>query len=106
MQCRDVREIADSFLGEELLVETNHEILRHLETCPDCRADLAARRALRAAVRRAFADAHELVLSPEFTAQLRTRLRAAAAGPRALRVPMFRGSSALAAGVLLALVLL
>ena len=46
MECRDVREMADSFLGEELLTETNHEILRHLDTCPVCRADLAGRRAL------------------------------------------------------------
>ena len=43
MECRDVREMADSFVGEELLTETNHEILRHLETCPTCRADLATR---------------------------------------------------------------
>ena len=42
MECRDVREMADSFLGEELLTETNHEILRHLETCPVCRAELGS----------------------------------------------------------------
>ena len=41
MQCREVRELADSFLSEQLLVETNHEIVRHLETCPDCRADIS-----------------------------------------------------------------
>jgi len=102
MQCRDVREITDSYLGEELLVETNHEILRHLETCPDCRADVDARRALRASVRRAFADAHELDPSPEFVAQLRTRLRAATPGAPVRRDPMFRGWWALAATVLLA----
>ena len=54
MQCRDVRELADSFLSEQLLVETNHELLRHLETCPDCRADIAGRRALRDGLRAAF----------------------------------------------------
>ena len=32
MTCRDLREVADSFLCEELLTETNHEVLRHLET--------------------------------------------------------------------------
>jgi len=52
MTCRDVRELADSFLAEELLTETNHEILRHLETCPVCRADLAVRRELRDGLRR------------------------------------------------------
>ena len=64
MECRDVRELADSFLGEELLTETNHEILRHLETCPVCRADLDARRALRDGVRRAFHDAADLRAEP------------------------------------------
>ena len=64
MECRDVRELADSFLGEELLTETNHEILRHLETCPVCRADLDARRALRDGVRRAFHHAADLEPAP------------------------------------------
>jgi hypothetical protein len=54
MNCRDVREIADSFLCEELLTETNHEILRHLETCPLCRTEIDARRRLRGALRDAF----------------------------------------------------
>jgi len=75
MECRDIREIADSFLAEELLTETNHEILRHLETCRACRADLAARRALREGIRRAFKNASDLNPSPEFIAQLRTSLQ-------------------------------
>ena len=54
MNCRDVREIADSFLCEELLTETNHEILRHLDTCPSCRTEIDARRRLRGALRDAF----------------------------------------------------
>jgi anti-sigma factor RsiW len=54
--------MADSFLAEELLTETNHEILRHLETCPACRADLAARRALREGLRRAFHHSSDLEL--------------------------------------------
>ena len=37
MTCRDVREAADSFLCDELLTETNHDILQHLDTCPSCR---------------------------------------------------------------------
>ena len=39
MHCRDVRELADSFLTGQLLVETNHEVVKHLETCPECRAE-------------------------------------------------------------------
>ena len=60
MECRRFRDIADSYLAEELLVETNHEVLRHLETCPACRAELAARRGVRRALRSAFANAEEL----------------------------------------------
>ncbi len=60
MECRRFRDIADSYLSEELLVETNHEVLRHLESCPDCRAELAARRQVRRTLRLAFAHAEEL----------------------------------------------
>ena len=106
MQCRDVRQIVDSYLSEELLIETTHEmILRHLETCRECRADLAARRALRASMRRAFTDAHDLDPNLEFVAQLRSRLRAStlAAPPR--RLTMVTRWWALAAVVLLAIAL-
>jgi hypothetical protein len=75
MQCRDVRDLADSFLSEQLLVETNHEIVRHLETCPDCRADIAARRALREKIRSAFIHAEDLRPRPEFSAELAAKLR-------------------------------
>jgi anti-sigma factor RsiW len=101
MECRDVREMADSFLGEELLTETNHEILRHLESCPACRADLETRRALRAAVQQAFHQARDL--SPEFMAQLRTTLRDASLGVPARRRLRFQGWWALAASLLLAI---
>jgi len=42
MDCRDVRDLADSFLAEELLMETNLEMLQHLERCPSCRGELMA----------------------------------------------------------------
>lgn len=60
MQCREVRDLLDSFLSQELLVETNHELMRHLETCANCRAELDARRQLRGALRRAFSNAGAL----------------------------------------------
>ena len=103
MQCRDVRELADSFLSEQLLVETNHELLRHLETCPDCRADIAGRRAMRDGLRAAFARAEDLRPRPEFAAEL----LASARGLRLSRDEISRRSVlqswwALAAGVVLA----
>ena len=75
MNCRDVREIADSFLCEELLTETNHEILRHLDACPLCRTEIDARRRLRGALRDAFNRAPELQPSAEFGNRLRDQLR-------------------------------
>ncbi len=66
MECRRFRDIADSYLSEELLVETNHEVLRHLESCPTCRAELAARRQVRRVLRSAFANAEELKPSSDF----------------------------------------
>jgi len=80
MECRDVRELADSYLSEQLLVETNHELLRHLETCPDCRGDMAGRRALRDGLRSAFARAEGLRPRPEFAVELMTTLRASQPG--------------------------
>ncbi len=105
MDCRDVREMADSFLAEELLTETNHEILRHLETCPACRADLAARRSLREGMRQAFQRSRELDPTPEFVTRLRGSLMQRAhhaSARRGIRVPAWW---ALAASVLLVVAL-
>lgn len=76
MECREVRDLADSFLSEQLLVETNHEVLRHLEGCPECRAELEARQSLRATVQRAFLNADALRMREEFARDIRGRLRA------------------------------
>jgi anti-sigma factor RsiW len=100
MECRDVREMADSFLSEQLLVETNHELLRHLETCPVCRAEIAARRALRERLRSAFVHAEDLRPRPDFAAELRTRLRASQ--PGITRRSLLQSWWTLAAGVALA----
>jgi anti-sigma factor RsiW len=101
MNCRDVRDLADSFLGEELVTETNHEILWHLDTCPSCRTEMDARRRLRAALRGAFNYAPELQPVGDFADRLRDQLRQAP-GQRH-RSRMFSGRwLALAAGVVLA----
>jgi len=102
MTCRDVREVADSFLAEELLTETNHEILRHLETCAACRADLAARRELRERLRGAFLRAPDLAPRTEFLVDMQARLRAAAHRQPARRGFRLQGLWVLAATVLLA----
>lgn len=78
MQCREVRDLADSFLSEQLLVETNHEVLRHLEDCPACRAELASRGALRRAIRSAFTGAESLRMREEFRDDTVSHLRSIA----------------------------
>jgi hypothetical protein len=101
MNCRDVREVADSFLCDELLTETNHEILRHLETCPSCRGDIEGRRRLRGALQAAFDGAPDLQPRPEFRSELRARLLEAAAEEHS-RPRFSRGWLALAATLVLA----
>jgi len=78
MQCSDFYKIADSYLGDELLIETNHEVISHLEACPACRRELAARRELRVQLRAAFANSAALQPSPAFTNRLHMQLRAKA----------------------------
>jgi hypothetical protein len=100
MQCREVRELADSFLSEQLLVETNHELVRHLETCPDCRADITGRRAMRDTLRAALLRAEDLRPRPEFASELAARLRPPQAALS--RRSLLQSWWALAAGVVLA----
>jgi anti-sigma factor RsiW len=86
MECREVRELADSFLTGELQTETNHAMLHHLEGCPGCRADIDGRRLLRGALRGAFERSAHLQARPEFIARLATLNRTQAA-PRRWRTP-------------------
>lgn len=76
MQCRDVRQQADAYLAQELLVESRLDVARHLEGCPECRADLAGRQALRSTLRRAFLTAGDLAMSPGFAETIARDLRA------------------------------
>jgi anti-sigma factor RsiW len=57
--CAKVRRRLDSYLAGELSVDLSHEILEHLDRCPECRAELQAREKLRAATRLALAPAPE-----------------------------------------------
>lgn len=78
MRCQEFREMTDSYLSDELLVETNHEVLRHLENCAACRSEFASRRELRARVRSAVKNSPETQINPAFAARLQTNLLAAA----------------------------
>jgi len=75
MQCNDFREIADSYLSDELLIETNHDVIRHLESCAECRSELAARRELRNELRTKFNREPDLQMAEGFSDTLRARIR-------------------------------
>ena len=75
MECREVRELLDAYLGDQLLVETTNDVVRHLEVCSACRAQLEQRRVLRSRLQSAFGNAATLAPTPEFLNRLQTQLR-------------------------------
>jgi len=80
MECRDVRQFAEAFVSEQLLIETTRTVVGHLEHCPACRVEIDGLRRLRTATKSAFAGAAELQGRPEFVAALTARLQTEAAG--------------------------
>lgn len=72
MDCRSYKELLDSYLCQELAVETNHQMLNHTEHCASCRAEMASRRNMREALRRACAKD---CLSTEALERMRLQLR-------------------------------
>lgn len=75
MDCRNFKEVLDSYLSDELTVETNHAVMRHAEHCANCRTEMGARRNLRGVLRQTVTAT---TATPEFRNRLRERLRAQA----------------------------
>jgi Putative zinc-finger len=103
MNCKDFREIADSYLSNELLVETNHEVLQHLENCANCRRELGARRELRDALRVAVKNSPDNQINPIFAKKLTNNLRESAFGKQ--KNWNFIGAKMILASVFAALIL-
>ena len=104
MDCRNFKEMLDSYLGSELAVETNHAIQRHAEQCAECRQEMSARRHLREVLREVVT---KTTLGAEGHARLRARLRMTEA-PRLSfmrRLLPWRVSLATAAAIVFALLL-
>ena len=70
--CEKTRRYMDAYISNELLVETNHEMLRHLETCPACTAELDARGRLRSRLKTAVQNQP---VPPALSASVRERIR-------------------------------
>jgi predicted anti-sigma-YlaC factor YlaD len=66
--CTRIRAFLDSYLNNELLVETTHEVLRHLETCSDCGDELKRRQHLKSLLKKA-------VMQVAIPASLETRIK-------------------------------
>ncbi len=75
MKCQDFREIVDSYLCDELLTETNHEVLRHLEMCAACRNLIQDRRILREKLKSAVKNAELFQMREGFHQELLVNLR-------------------------------
>ncbi len=104
MRCQEFREMMDSYISDELLVETNHEVLRHLESCAACRSELAAHRELRERVRSAVKNSPEMQINSAFVTCLQANLRETALRPTAwekFERAVFFDSKILAAACLL-----
>ena len=87
MECRDVRNLAEAFVADQVMVETAGAVVGHLERCPSCRAEIEGLRRLRTSVRAAFNAAPGLAPRPEFVADISSRLRAEAGNSERSRVP-------------------
>src|SRR5262249_36548519 len=68
-QCRKVRSYLDSYLSNELMVETNLEVLKHLESCESCSRALEDRARIKEQLKR-------VVVSTKAPDALRERIRA------------------------------
>jgi len=75
MNCKDFREVADSYLSDELLTETNHDMISHMEACGDCRAVIEARREIRSRLKSAVLSSPEFRLDENFNHNFMTQLR-------------------------------
>jgi putative zinc finger protein len=75
--CEKTRKYLDSYVSNELLVETNHEVLRHIENCSACAAELDARMQLRTRLK--FAVNAQSVLS-DLQVRIREQIRSSHSG--------------------------
>ena len=66
MNCTEFREVVDSYLSDELLTETNHSMMRHVENCSDCQALVYARKKIRSRLKFAVRSAEEYKLPEGF----------------------------------------
>jgi anti-sigma factor RsiW len=62
----------DSYLNDELLAETTHEVLKHIETCQSCSEVLAARTRMKTLLQKVVRQETAPVALPE---KIRRKIR-------------------------------
>lgn len=81
MDCKELRTMIDSYISDELLIETNHGVLRHLENCPACRREISDRRSLKLRLQHIVRNAEETQMDPIFATRLASNLQDIALRP-------------------------
>ncbi len=97
MNCQDFREMTDSYLCGELLTETNHEVLRHLENCAKCCGVIETRRILRSKIKCAVENAPQFQIREDFCKSLRLQLKHTAIAAETIEKPVWTVNISLAA---------
>ena len=89
MNCQEFRELSDSYLSDELLVETNHDVIRHLENCATCRQVLSVRREIRGKLRQTIKNSLEFQPNFAFETRLKANLKDEALREKSLLTGLF-----------------
>src|SRR5262245_37625523 len=101
--CEKTLGYLDAYISNELTVETNHEVLRHLEGCPGCSAELDTRTRLRSRLKTAVMAQS---VPPEIQVRIREQIRNTRSrkwlGLEWLKTGGWRWAGAMAAGFVIA----
>src|SRR3989442_14189857 len=97
--CKRIRTQLDHYLSNELSVETNHEVMKHVEACAACSDELGAQMRVRNLLRRAIASERA---SPALRQRIESRIRESESAFAILRFsPRWAVAAAAAAVVIL-----
>jgi anti-sigma factor (TIGR02949 family) len=75
--CEKTRKYLDAYISNELMVETNYEVLRHIEGCPACAAEVDTRVRLRSRLKAAVNTQN---VPPELQVRIREQIRTSRPG--------------------------
>src|ERR1043166_4430274 len=77
--CEKTLRSFDAYISNELTGETNHDVVRHLEACPACSAELETRTRLRSGLK---AAVKKQGVPPELQVRIREQIRTSSSDAR------------------------